>query len=421
MWRSQWLFAWSFVPLLVCAAMALGNGSAEAAPANNNKKASGEGASARPSRREELLAGFDPRKRELVDGRFVSLLGRGQSAVLTIDPALDGFVSKLLKRNEVPYAGVVAIEPSSGKVLAYVSHSSAEPTGSDRALEASAPAASVFKLVTASALLKEGFVPARNTCYHGGSHALTMAELVDNPKLDKACASLAGALGFSINPVFGKLALKHLDPKKLAQQASAYGFGETLPFDVPTERSALDVPSERLEFARTAAGFWHSHMSPLHGAALAASIANRGRMMRPTLVESVVDASGRVVQRREPVLYRKSVEPAVAAQLTTLMRATVAQGTSRRTFHDARGRALLPGIDVAGKTGTLSREQPYRGYTWWVGFAPASDPKIALAVLIVNTPKWRIKASQVAAETLRHYLVEMPKRAGSQVAQGRAR
>jgi cell division protein FtsI/penicillin-binding protein 2 len=316
----------------------------------------------------------------------------------------------------VPYAGVVALEPASGRVLAYVSHSSAEPNGPDQALNASAPAASVFKVVTASALLNEGFSPTRSICYHGGSRLLTMGELVDNPRLDTACASLAGALGFSINAVFGKLALKYLDAKKLARQASAFGFGETLPFDVPTERSALDVPTDKVEFARAAAGFWHSHMSPLHGAALAASVANRGRMMRPTIVDSVVDEHGRELWRREPALYRKTVEPQVAAQMTTLMRATVMQGTSRRTFHDGRGRPLLPGIEVAGKTGTLSQERPYRGYTWWVGFAPAKEPKIALAVLIVNSPNWRIKASQVAAETLRHYLVEMPKRSGDRIA-----
>lgn len=404
----------------MCAALALGHGSAEAAPAGK-AHASQEGEGEPPVRAERLLARFDPRKRELVEGRLTSPLGRGKRALLTLDPALDKFVARLLRQNEVPYAGVVAIEPSTGRVLAYVSHSSAAPDGPDQVLEATAPAASVFKLVTASALLNEGFPASRNTCYHGGSSRLTMRELVDNARLDKACASLTGALGYSINTVFGKLALKHLNQKKLARQAHAYGFGESLPFDVETQESALDMPSDRLEFARTAAGFWHSQMSPLHGAALAASIANGGRMMRPTVVESVVDEKGRVLFRRSPSLYRKSTGPAVAAQLATMMRATVDRGTSRRTFHDRRGRPLLPNIEVAGKTGTLSRERPYRGYTWWVGFAPADDPKIALAVLTVNTPKWRIKASQVAAATLRHYLVEKPRPDREPVARGAAR
>lgn len=421
--RSGWLCAGSIlfllarivapVALLAGAALTVRSGSAEAAPA----PAEPAKPLVQPPARSELLAGLEPRSRQLADGRLSARVAHGNRAILTLDPGLDAFVAKLLQRNQVPYAGVVAIEPSSGRLLAYVSHSSAEPNGPDRVLDASAPAASVFKVVTATALLQEGLSPTRTICYHGGSQALTMGELVDNPRLDRACASITGALGFSINSVFGKLALKHLDAKKLARQASAYGFGEELPFDVPTERSALDVPSEPLEFARAAAGFWHMHLSPLHGAVIAAAIANRGRMMRPALVEQVVDPAGRTLFRSEPAVHRKVTEPHTAEQLATMMRATVEQGTCRRTFHDARGRPLLRGIEVAGKTGTLSSERPYRGYTWWVGFAPASEPTIALAVLVVNDPAWRIKAAQVAAETLRYYLVERPKHpAGSDLA-----
>lgn len=346
----------------------------------------------------------------MVDGRATSRLPNGQRAVLTVDPELDKFVASLLKRNEVPYAGVVAMVPSTGRLLAYVSHSSAEPNGPDRALEATAPAASVFKVITSTALLNEGLAPTRSTCYHGGSSALTMAELTDNPKLDRACASITGALGFSINAVMGKLALRYLDQKKLSKQASLYGFGEKLPFDVQTERSLLDVPADKLEFGRTAAGFWHTSLSPLHGAAIAGAIANKGKMMRPELVDSVLDANGQTVFKAEPELFRKVMEPHIATQLGQMMTATIKQGTCRRTFRDARGRPLLPNIEVAGKTGTLNRETPaFRGYTWWVGFAPVNDPKIALAVLTVNSPQWRIKASMVAAETLKHYLVDMPK------------
>lgn len=360
--------------------------------------------------REALLRGLDPRVRTLSDNRLTAALPNARKAVLTLDPALDDFVGKLLRRHEVPEAGVVAIEPQSGKLLAYVSHSPRDPRGPDRVLDASAPAASVFKVITATALLSEGVMPSRSVCYHGGASHLTLGELVDDPHRDRACASLTGALGFSINAVFGKLALQFLSPKKLARQADAYGFGSPLPFDVPTRESAISMPSEKVEFARTAAGFWHTHLSPLHAAAIAASIANGGRMMRPGLVERVIDVDGRVLMQRQPMLHRKVTDPNTARQLATMMRATVAQGTSRRTFHDRRGRPLIPGVEVAGKTGTLSSERPYRGYTWWVGFAPAEQPTIALAVLVVNDPNWRIKASQVAAETLRHYLVDSPRR-----------
>ena len=62
-------------------------------------------------------------------------------------------------------------------------------------------------------------------------------------------------------------------------------------------------------------------------------------------------------------------------------------------------------VSVAGKTGSLTQQNPYRAYSWWVGFAPVEKPRIAIAVLVVNSPKWRIKASYAARETLRHYLI----------------
>ncbi|MET0341812.1 MAG: penicillin-binding transpeptidase domain-containing protein [Polyangiales bacterium] len=409
MWRPRWLLVLALAPLVAGLMSPIAPRPASAAP----PKSPAEKAARPPAiSREALLRGLDPRARALSEGRLTTALPGARKAVLSLDPALDAFVSKLLQKNDVPHAGVVAMDPATGRVLAYVSHGQQGVRGPDRVLDASAPAASVFKVVTATALLAEGVTPSRSVCYHGGSQRLSMGELVDNPKRDTACASLTGALGFSINAVFGKLALQFLDPKRLARQAAAYGFGERLPFDVPTEPSVLDVPREKLEFARTAAGFWHTSLSPLHAAAMAASIANGGRMMRPELVDRVVDAQGKVVYASAPALHRKVTEPRTAQQLGIMLRATVAQGTSRRSFHDSRGRPVLPGIAVAGKTGTLSEERPYRGYTWWMGFAPADRPRIALGVLVVNSPNWRIKASQVAAETLRHYLVDAPRAAG---------
>lgn len=358
--------------------------------------------------REELLEGLDLSQRELVEQRFVVPLEGERQAVLTLQPGLDRFVGDLLRRYEVPYAGVVAVEPQTGKLLAYVSHSSAEPEARDHVLDASAPAASLFKLVTSAALLEHGVGPDTNTCYHGGASKLTMAELVDNPKLDTACLSFSQALGWSVNAVFGKLALKRLDPKTLGRYAGAFGFGETLPFDLPTQPSFIEIPSSDIEFARTAAGFWHMRLSPLHAAMVAATIANQGRMMRPQIVERVLDEKGKLLMKSEPVLHRSVLERRTADQIARMMRYTVSSGTAKKFFFDEKGNPFLPGVEVAAKTGTLSKERPYRGYTWWVGFAPANAPKIAVAALVVNSPKWRIKAGYVGREALRHYLFTKP-------------
>jgi penicillin-binding protein A len=367
-------------------------------------------AAKRPRAREQLLAGFDPRQRRVVDDHYVAKLPSGGEAELTLSPELDGFTARLLRSYRVPRAGVVAIEPKTGRLLAYVSQAQESGDATDYARDVSAPAASVFKVVTGAALLSQGVKPDTTTCYHGGSHALTRAEISDNPRLDTACVSLTSALASSTNAVFAKLALKHLSPDKLVDYAGSFGFGEQIPFDVPLPVSPIDVPSDPLEFARTAAGFWHMRMSPMHGALLAASVAEHGRMMRPYMIDELRDEQGRVVMRGEAQLHRTVLERRHADALGKMMRATVTYGTGRKSFYDPRGQPYLPGIEVAGKTGTLSEERPYRGYTWWVGFAPADAPKIAVGVLLVNSPKWRIKAPFVGREVMRHYLVEMPKK-----------
>lgn len=386
---------------------------AEAAPAHAQGSATAITSARSVPTRDALLKNFDPRKRETHGNELASPLDTDYRAVLTVDPSLDAFVQQVLSSYEVPFAGFVAVEPSTGRLLAYVSHSSAEPGAVDHAIDASPPAASVFKLVTTSALIDSGVSPRTKTCYHGGFSALVASELIDNAKLDSACTSLEGALGRSINPVFAKLSLKHLDAPTLSRYASAFGFGETLPFDGPSEASALEIPSERLEFARTAAGFWHSHMSPLHAAMIAATLANRGRMMRPHIIDRIEDEGGRVITRTEPALHRAVIERRTAELVGGMMQSTVTEGTARKFFFDPKGNPFVPAVQIAGKTGTLSKERPYRGYSWWVGFAPAKDPKIALAALVVNSPKWRIKASYVAREALRHYLVDAPKRAAA--------
>jgi cell division protein FtsI/penicillin-binding protein 2 len=393
---------------LTSALLALDRGSADAAPAAQPAAVVRTASAPKRPTREELLEGLDLSRRELVAQRLVAPLDGDRQAVLTLAPGLDRFLSELLERYEVPYAGVVAMEPQTGKVLAYVSHSSAEPSARDQARDASAPAASLFKLVTSAALLEHGVGPDTSTCYHGGASKLTMAELVDNPKLDTACLSFSQALGWSVNAVFGKLALKRLDAKTLARYAGAFGFGETLPFDLPTQPSTIEIPGGDVEFARTAAGFWHMRLSPLHAAMLASTIANQGKMMRPQIVERVLDEKGKLLLKSEPVLHRSVLERRTADQIARMMRQTVTSGTAKKFFFDEKGNPFLPGVEVAAKTGTLSKERPYRGYTWWIGFAPANAPKIAVAALIVNSPKWRIKAGYVGREALRHYLFTKP-------------
>jgi cell division protein FtsI/penicillin-binding protein 2 len=329
----------------------------------------------------------------------------GTRAVLTVDDELQSHIRSLFARYDVPAGGLVAIEPKTGRVLAYVGYEAGKGESPTVLTDPAPPAASVFKIVTAAALLDAGVKSTTSVCYGGGMGGLVAADLVDSPKRDRWCATMADALGYSINAVFAKLADRHIDEARMTQYVSAFGFGQRLPFDLPATPSPVDVPDSRLERARMAAGFWHSQMSPLHGALLASTIANDGKMPYAALVERIQSRTGETLYARTPRTFRQ-VLPRHTAQLTgEMMTRTVTKGTAKKAFWDPKGRPFLPGIGVAGKTGTLSRYNPHRSYTWWVGYAPVDDPKIAVAALVVNEPKWRIKASYVAREALRQYLV----------------
>lgn len=375
----------------------------------------GNGAEDTEETRQTLLAGLDLNARRLEGEQLVTELEGGREAVLSIDPGLQAHVEGQYARYEVPFGSLVALEPATGRVLAYVSHSTANPEAGDLALDPTPPSASVFKTVSAAALVDAGVDGSTEVCYHGGSSRLREQHLRDSED-DSECATLADALGSSINSIFAKLAVRHLDTPTVERYAQAFGYGQAVPFDIPTQTSPFDVPdheADRLEFARTSAGFWHMHMSPLHGAVIAAVFASGGNMVRPTLVDTVRSPSGEQLLDTEPRVLRRVIPRATARAVGRMMERTVTHGTARRSFFDRRGQAFLPGIRVAGKTGTLSGSDPYRGYSWWVGFAPADEPTIALAALVVNEPRWRIKASYIAREALRHYLVVRARRAAN--------
>ncbi len=329
----------------------------------------------------------------------------GTRAVLTVDQDLQSHIRSLFARYDVPAAGLVAIDPKTGRVLAYVGYEAGKGDSPGVVTDPSPPAASVFKIVTASALLDAGVKSSTSVCYGGGMRGLVQADLIDSPKRDRWCATFADALGYSINAIFAKLADRHINEARMTQYVSAFGFGQRLPFDLPVTPSPVDVPESRLERARMAAGFWHSQLSPLHGALLASTIANDGQMPYAAIVDRIESRTGEILYEHTPRTFRQVLPRHTARLAGEMMARTVTHGTAKKAFRDPKGRPFLPGIRVAGKTGTLSRYNPQRTYNWWVGYAPVDDPKIAVAALVVNEPKWRIKASYVAREALREYLV----------------
>lgn len=345
------------------------------------------------------VPGFEPRRMrfDAVRGQFVSTLPEGQRAVLTLEPAWQRGAVALMARHQIPRASVVVLETDTGRVRVYASYGGG---GGDLARDVTPPAASVFKIVTASALLQAGMGERDTTCWSGGFHGLTMRELVADPRRDRECSTIGEAFARSINTVFARRALEFLRPDTEAAAARAWGFGEEVPFDVRVPPSGYNIPAETLPFARTAAGFWNTHLSPLHGALLAQGIALRGELRRPWVIDRVLGPAGQTLQVGAARPWRRAVAPEVADALGRAMLRTVSDGTARTAFHDPAGRAYLPDIVVGGKTGTLTGREPDSAYTWFVGNAEGAGRRLSFAVMVANGPLWHVRAPTLARQVL---------------------
>jgi membrane peptidoglycan carboxypeptidase len=145
------------------------------------------------------MSELDPLSHREQDGVLLSDLAAGRVAELTLDTDLPRHIERELRRYAVPYGAVVALEPKSGRVLAYVSHSTANPDAGDLARDPTPPSASVFKVVTAAALVERGGLHGETEqCYHGGRSRVQVDELEDHPNKDKWCATLGIAMGRSL-------------------------------------------------------------------------------------------------------------------------------------------------------------------------------------------------------------------------------
>ncbi len=366
-----------------------------------------------PASRLPLIPGLDLVHIGYDDRGATAPASEGRVARLTLQPNLQRFAQSLLAAHKFPEASVVMIDTATGHVIVYASYIDNGPPR-DLCVEATAPAASIFKVVTGAALVEDSrLTPDTRQCYAGGgTEGLGARDLVDDPARDKWCVTLAGAMGRSLNPVFARLAIKHLKPFQLEVMARNFGFGEPVPFDVPVQASGVTIPSEPLEFARTSAGFWNTTLSPLEAAWIGTTLARGGEAVRPMIVKDLAASTGEVLYSAPPApLVRHAVTRETAAAVTTMMESTVREGTSFRAFHDMRKKSFLPGISVAGKTGTLSDARAHRYYTWFMGFAPSRPQAdlrtVAVAVLVVNQPEWQVKANVVARDMLRAYFSEL--------------
>jgi len=321
---------------------------------------------------------------------YVAPLADGRKAILTLDPDLQELAEKLLNESRAPKGAIVVMAPD-GKILALAGRKTEEPKGSRTgtfdwrlATEVWAPAASIFKLVTASALVKAGVDPDAKVCYHGGIRSVLSHNLKDD-KRDNRCESLAYGVAHSQNAILGKLAYQKLEPTTLEAQAKAFGWIDPLA-NLKGMFGELEIPKERdLELARAAAGFKGAKLSVMGGALLTATFANAGEQPTPQLVASI---DGKPV---ETPPMRRAITAEQAQAVARMMAGTCNEGSAAKTFNRKRK------VAVAGKTGTLTKTDPfYMEHSWFVGFAPTEKPQFVVSVLLGNPESWHLRGHEAA-------------------------
>lgn len=347
-----------------------------------------------------LAGALDPTAIVAVDDHFEAPLADGRTAVLTLDPVFQNAATAILKESRAPRGAIVVIG-ADGRVLALAGRRSALPTGSvdgtidnQLALQAWAPAASIFKIVTASALVNAGVKGDARVCFHGGVRSVMESNLIDT-KADSRCETLTYGVAHSQNAIIAKLVHQHLEPTDLATTAQALGVvGDTPAWALTGPAGTLTVPAEKgVELGKTAAGFIGSELSPVGGALLASAIGNHGEVAPPRIVAAILDGDRETPVDAAPV--RRAIPATTADEVAAMMQSTCAEGSAAKSFRQWKGDR------VAGKTGTLAVDQPaYVEYSWFVGFVDTDHGAVAIAVVLGNAESWWMKAHTAARRVL---------------------
>lgn len=325
---------------------------------------------------------------------------QGASVELTIDPVAQQAAWDALGDNT---GSVVAIDPRTGAILALVSKPSYDPSllavhdgqlveDAYQALLADpgdplinrgiggdlTPPGSTFKLVVAAAALESGQYTAESTFPNPPSLTLPQSTTVITNSGDSDCGgaaetTIANALRLSCNIPFAQLA-GALGDDEILEQAERFGFGSSFDIPMPSEPSVYPRTASEAETWLSGFGQASVRSTPLQMAMVSAAIANDGVLLRPTLVESIVAPDLSVLQRLEPDVFSTALTPENAEIMTRMM----VDGVSNGVANNAR----ISGVSVAGKTGTAENGDGQTYTLWFTGFAPADDPRVAVAVVI---------------------------------------
>lgn len=301
---------------------------------------------------------------------------------------------------------VVALEPATGKVLAMASVPGYDPNRMisepgyratlknsaelNRATQAAYVPGSTFKVLTAAAALDTGKYTPDSTVDGSTGQVFSGQPLANFNGEQFGQVTLTQALTQSINGAFGNIA-NDLGGRTLQEYMERFGFDAKPPLDYPAGQirtsgirrkdKLIPATSKYVDLARTGIGQDKLGATPLQMAMVVSAVANDGRLMKPHLTDRVVDPDGRVQEEVEPQLYKQSMKASSAQQLQQMMGNVVDEGTGAQAN-------LGTGVRVGGKTGTAELGNIADGINnlWFIGFAPLEDPKVAVAVIVENSP-----------------------------------
>ncbi|MDZ4169722.1 MAG: FtsW/RodA/SpoVE family cell cycle protein [Coriobacteriia bacterium] len=323
----------------------------------------------------------------------------GDDVVLTIDSRVQSAAERQLKGK---VGAIVVIDPRTGALLASASNPTYDPGEVDAQWEKLSSAAgaplldrtrltllapgSTFKVVTLTGAYDAGVATSQTTYPGPGSMEIGNAPVTNFEGGSYGPLDLVSATAKSVNTVFAQLAVD-MGPVKLVNQAVRFGFNDAPPLELPTKASLMPDPDEMTTWETAWAGVGQpvgEHESPpgpqataLQMALIASGIGNSGEVMRPHLIERIVDPTAggtTLLGATTPRRWTRATDPQTAAQVAEAMRAVVKSGSGTR--------ASIPGVAVAGKTGTAEVGKGRRTNAWFIAFAPAENPTVAIAVMI---------------------------------------
>ncbi len=338
---------------------------------------------------------------EVADGR-----GRPCTLHTSFDRKYQHWVEWRLRRSMALGGVVAALDPRSGRILALASYNK-DPAQPLAFFWKAYPAASLFKVVTATAALDKGLLePGSILDYTGRSHTLYRRDLKQKTYPWSNRVTLRKAFARSVNPVFGKIGIHSLGREALMEYGAAFFFGQALPSEIPFETSRLQVPEDSMGIAEVASGFnRHTRITPLHAVWISALILSNGAAPIPWIIESARTSEGREIYRHREAAPVRVLAPRTAKKLQSLMEATIRLGTCRKSFRARRRDRRLRAVTFGGKTGNINNATDTVKYDWFIGYGTnqSGSRQIALSVFMVHGRLLGHRANVMAYDLFKRY------------------